>query len=158
VKWVPPKNIHLTLKFLGKIPVEQILGLNQVIQALSEKLDPIEIALTEIKIFPSPSRPKGIWAAIKSSHQLLLFQKLLEEQLSEIGYRPERNAFSPHLTLGRFRRGAKLENSLALEDFLKSQDLKDFQELNLGELVLYKSDLFPTGAVYTKLFSTLLGI
>jgi 2'-5' RNA ligase len=78
-----------------------------------------------------------------------LFRDALQINLEPFGIKQETRRFNPHLTLGRFRKGAK---SRAFLDELLHQyrDLKS-PARTLSELVLFKSDLKPGGAVYTKL-------
>jgi 2'-5' RNA ligase len=99
--------------------------------------------------FPNERNPKVVWVGTKDdSGNLGKLQKTLEKGLSNIGFKEEKRAFSPHLTLGRVK-SPKKKRELA-------QKLEDYRQCECGtfeakEVCLYKSELKPGGAVYTKL-------
>ncbi len=73
----------------------------------------------------------------------------MQESLKPFGIKVEKRRFNPHLTLGRFRKGAK--SGIHLDEILLRYRTLDSPVRSIGELVLFKSDLKPGGAVYTKL-------
>ena len=111
VRWTLRSNLHLTLRFLGELVPEQV----ERAVALPGKLPlpgPIELRTAEAAAFPSARRPRvltiGISGADQSSEQRLLeLQGLLEEGARGFGLPAEERRFTPHITLGRVRRGRK---------------------------------------------------
>ncbi len=149
VRWVEPSRIHLTLKFFGNIDEEacdEIMG--TVGKAVSE-VKPFTLTVKGLGAFPRRKNPRVVWLGVEDSGGVVKpLQRAIEECLQEIGYPGEGREFKPHLTLGRVRSGR------GKSELLKR--MEDFVHINLGEfrverLVLFKSDLRPTGPIYTEL-------
>ncbi len=85
---------------------------------------------------------------------LVYFQKQLEEELEKIGFKPEERAFHPHLTLGRMKSSKGREELAGRMERHKEEEFGDFQ---VEKVVLFKSDLKPTGPIYTPLRELRLG-
>jgi len=149
VKWVRPHSIHLTLKFLGAIDEEAIERIAQAIEKAIKGYRPWSVAIKNVGTFPSLRNPRVIWIGIedKSDH-ILTFQNRIENELSRLGFEKEKRKFSPHLTLGRVRssRGKR-----ELVNFLIDQRERPFGEFTIDRAVLFKSELKPSGAVYSLL-------
>jgi 2'-5' RNA ligase len=78
----------------------------------------------------------------------------IEQYLGKIGYPREEREFKPHLTLGRVRSPkGKPELLKRMEGFLHVE----LGEFRVERLVLFKSDLRPTGPIYTELRALILG-
>ncbi|MBN2467966.1 MAG: RNA 2',3'-cyclic phosphodiesterase [Deltaproteobacteria bacterium] len=154
VKWVRPESIHLTLKFLGSIDEAAVEPISRAIQKAMRGLTPWSVALRTLGTFPSLRNPRVVWIGIKDeSGQIMTLQQQIENELSSIGFPKETRPFSPHLTLGRVR-SSRGKRELAA-------NLIDQRELVVGEIginrvILFKSDLRPSGAVYTALGEYLL--
>ena len=90
-----------------------------------------------------------IWVGIEGDvARLGRLQLRLEEVLEPLGFPREERGFRPHLTLGRVkdpRRPPDLTRPLA------DVTLPRCNSFDVREILLYKSDLRPTGAIYTKL-------
>ena len=85
---------------------------------------------------------------------LIAFQKQIETQLEKIGIQPEDRPFHPHLTLGRMKSSrGKVELAGRMEKH-KEEEFGDFQ---VERVILFKSDLRPTGPIYTPLKDLKLG-
>ena len=78
-----------------------------------------------------------------------LLRDALQDALAPFGIQRETRPFRPHLTLGRFRKQGRMSRSLE-EVLARHRDVSS-PECTLFELVLFRSDLRPTGAVYTSL-------
>jgi 2'-5' RNA ligase len=82
------------------------------------------------------------------------FQKQLEEELEKVGFESEERAFHPHLTLGRMRSSRGKEELISRMERHKEEEFGDFQ---VERIILFKSDLRPTGPIYTPLRELKLG-
>lgn len=152
VKWVRPGSIHLTLKFLGSVK-EDDLGM--VKEAGEEGvsgfkgMDDISLAVRGLGTFPGRNRPRVIWVGLDGDVERLgAVRDSLEETFAKIGFPKEGRDFRPHLTLGRVKGGVDRKTIGRIEEM---------KDIVLGDIVvsglhLFKSDLRPTGAVYTSLF------
>lgn len=149
VRWVRPEGIHLTLKFLGTIEEESIPEISDIIRKCSTGTTAFTLKVQSLGAFPNEKNPKVIWAGVEDdSGTLAKLQQALENRLSSIGFKVEKRAFSPHLTLGRLKSPK--------EKGVLTQGLEDYKHLEFGtfeakEVCLFKSELKPGGAIYTKL-------
>ncbi len=148
IRWVKPENMHLTLKFLGSTKSERVKEISTGLENAAKEYCPFVINISGIGAFPNPGNPKVIWAGIAENKQLWSFQKRLDNALSELEFPVEKRAFSPHLTLGRVKdTRIKKELGLVLRDF----SLDDRDSFEASRIVFFRSDLHPTGPVYTVL-------
>jgi RNA 2',3'-cyclic 3'-phosphodiesterase len=148
VKWVRPDNIHLTVKFLGNISEDAVPRLAHDVGQAVGRYAPITLRLQKTGVFPNPNKPRVIWLGLDGHiERLTRFKTDVEQAASLSGFEPERRPFQPHLTLGRMRSG---HNRPELLDALTKLNPVAL-EFTAPEIVLVKSDLKPTGAVYTTL-------
>ena len=148
VRWVGPNNFHLTLKFLGNIDESQIEPIGA---ALTEALRPFPRLTINVKglgVFPNPERPRVLWVGLVGSG-LTLLQSHVESALTPLGIAPDVKTFTPHLTIGRWRQGARTERNLKSE--LAKWCDHEFGATSAHEVILFQSELKPTGAIYHRL-------
>lgn len=150
VRWVNVTNIHLTIVFMGNIQEEQIKPIQDVVRNVSQGYGPFSIAIKGIGLFGSRRNPRVLWIGLDGAiDRMGCFRDDLQKGLKPFGIKEEKRRFKPHLTLGRFRKGARAGTHL--DDLLsKYHDLTSPEGI-IEELVLFKSDLRPGGAVYSKL-------
>ncbi len=166
VKWVPPENLHLTIKFLGQVTEDHIPELTGLLKEAVSGIRPFEIEVAGAGVFPGHGSPRVFWVGIRDPQMLLAgLARNVEETLGKAGYgQQEKGGFSPHLTLGRLkepramgsmssfgRGGEGREEARRLADELAT--LKDalFGKINLENISLMRSELGPGGARYSRL-------
>jgi len=150
VRWLKASNIHLTMVFMGNILMEHLEGINEAVSKACKKYGPFNISLKGMGVFSNRRNPRVLWVGLEGNlEKMSYFRGGLQKGLKSFGVKEEKRRFNPHLTLGRFRKGSR--PSEHLDDLLsRYQDLAS-PVYTLEELVLFKSDLNPKGAVYTKL-------
>ena len=149
VRWVRPENIHLTLKFLGSINVEDVEKIGKATTMVATGVGPFLLEVKGLGVFPDIRRPRVLWAGIAGeTPPLNELQKDLEEALWQVGVPKEKRPFSGHLTLGRVK--GKIDSEKIL-NALKLGKAFISDPFTVRNLYLFKSDLKPTGAEYTKL-------
>jgi 2'-5' RNA ligase len=153
IRWVAVENMHLTLKFLGDIPTANMEVLTQMIRAEADSFNCFDIHLTGIGSFPNPKRPRVIYIGIQAPAELEAFQSQLESATRRLGYNSEERAFAPHLTIGRVRQNIPPDDLQKIRRALEASKIDSPGTARVNSVHLYKSDLKPTGPVYTKLFS-----
>jgi 2'-5' RNA ligase len=149
VRWVSPEKIHLTLKFFGYIEESRIEPIFKSIEEPVRDTLPFTVKVRGIGGFPTLRNPRVVWMGLEDGKESLLsFQKELEERLQKIGFEPEDRPFQPHLTLGR------MKSSRGKEELVKGMEKyreEEFGVFQVERVALFKSDLRPTGPIYTLL-------
>ncbi|MFH1148322.1 MAG: RNA 2',3'-cyclic phosphodiesterase, partial [Pseudomonadota bacterium] len=149
IKWVNPRGIHLTLKFLGYVEEKMIEPIAVALEGATAGQESLTLKAECIGAFPSLKNPRVVWVGVGGeTERLSLIQQRIEEALLKLGFPKEDRPFTPHLTLGRIRPGRKAGDFGAGIEHLKKTS---FGPLTVTEVVLYQSVLRPDGAVYTPL-------
>ena len=153
-KWVKVDNIHLTVVFMGDIKEEDVPAIKDKIKKVCLGFDPINISLNGIGVFPNSRRPRVLWLGLDGEiERLSSLRDGLQEQLKTFGIKEEKRPFRPHLTLGRFRKPGR--GNSKLDDIISRYEELEGPVCRLEELIMFKSELRPQGAVYTMLCSWL---
>ena len=98
-RWVPPENMHLTLRFLGEVGGGDF---DDLMHALADVVvPPFEIEVAGVGHFETRQVPTTLWAGIKPSPELKHLQAKVERAVRSIGLPPETRKFVPHITLAR---------------------------------------------------------
>ena len=151
-KWVKPANIHLTVIFMGNIDEEDIPGIISKIDNVACLYKNFDISLGGMGLFPDLRRPRIIWLGLDGeTDRLSSLRNDLQKSLESFGIKQERRPFNPHLTLGRFRKPVK--DRALLNKIIDEYGNIGGPEEKLCELVMFKSELKPGGAVYTRIHS-----
>jgi RNA 2',3'-cyclic 3'-phosphodiesterase len=156
VRWVASENIHLTFKFLGEISAANVEILAQALKTECEQCHPFEITVEELGCFPNSRRPRVLWVGLVVPQELNRLQRQIEAVTSRLGYATEEKPFSPHLTIGRVREQASSAELQALHTLLEQTRIATLGTFTVREVHLFKSDLKPSGPVYTRLSTALL--
>jgi RNA 2',3'-cyclic 3'-phosphodiesterase len=144
VRLTPPANVHLTLKFLGDIPREDLGRVAEALEPLRARHEPFEAGISGFGAFPSPRKARILWAGIgEGADRLRALARDVEESLEPLGFEREDRAYVPHLTVGRAR-----GRPVALEAAETPSPIPGFfvRQVELVESVLGKA-----GATYTTL-------
>jgi 2'-5' RNA ligase len=158
VRWVRPEGIHLTLKFLGEVESGKIEGISQAIRAAAQRHGAFRVQIAGMGCFPSPQRPRVVWVGVnEQAGALAALQGDVERALSALGFAREDRPFSPHLTLGRLRREASPVDAARVGALIAGQPPETLGEVQVREVILFRSDLRPTGPIYTALAVAELG-
>ncbi len=149
LRFTRPEGIHLTLKFLGDIPEDQVDRVHAAMESASKGQSRLSVRLGSLGAFPTPRKARVAWVGLEGDlESLVALQRSLDANLEPLGFQKEKRPFQAHLTLGRAGRNDNPPNLSKVLENLKA----DFQEpFSLEALVLYKSDLRPGGAVYEAL-------
>ena len=149
VRWIRPESIHLTLKFFGDISGNDVANISAVAGKAAAEVRPFDLAIGGAGVFPDPHRPRIIWLGMNGEvARLVTFQQGMERALREIGFPPEERPFRPHLTLGRIKTPKGL---IGLAGVLEKGETYTAGRFTASGLGLFKSDLTPRGAIYTRL-------
>ena len=157
-KWVSPEGIHLTLCFLGEISPSQLEAVKGVMTEACREISSFSLETANAGAFPSLNQPQTVWIGLKGDLDILSsLYKRLEDGLRATGYKPEGCPFKPHLTLARVRDEATPADRRNLGEAIINAAVGVPSRFEVTEVSLMKSELRPSGAVYTCLHSTKLG-
>ena len=162
VRWVNPAGIHLTLKFLGDTEDGWVTPLLTALRESAAAGDstPFPLHLDGLGVFPSYRDPRGIYAGVGGDmDSLTQAQRRVEQAVVRLGFPQEKRPFRPHLTLGRVREGVAPAVRRQIADTIATQAaaLSPEYAWMAGEICLIRSNLTPSGAVYTTLGQAALG-
>ncbi len=158
VRWVRPEGIHLTLKFLGDTPEEQVEDVKEAVARAAAEVGPFTFTVAGLGCFPNTRRPRVIWVGLQEvTGALRRLRDAVEAQMAPLGFPTERRRFHPHLTLGRVHRRASKSEVREIGELVATSALGAIDEMDVTGLAYIKSDLRPSGAVYTTLAEARLG-
>jgi 2'-5' RNA ligase len=143
LRLTPAENLHVTLKFLGDVPADQIDDVTAATEMAIERIAPFSLELTGAAYLPNERGPKLLAATFDKPTMLSLLHGQIETMFTEIGFAREDRPYRPHMTLGRFKQVPRgpLPRPTWREDcgFL------------VRSVALVRSELRPTGPIYTTI-------
>ncbi len=94
---VPLYNLHLTLHFLGNIPLDEV---DCYIEKASEvKVKPFELSINHRGYF---KKPRIVWLGLEQVPEgLVNLQQRLGQRISDCGFNPDKRLYNPHITVTR---------------------------------------------------------
>ena len=145
-RWTRTEGIHLTLKFLGEIADAQVGKVTQALATLGA-IATFPVEIKGVGFFPDARRPRVFWAGVVAPPELAQIARRIEDAMEKIGFPREQRAYSPHLTLARFR---EPRPQPALADAVERQSKNSLGRFDVREFYLFESRLHPRGAEYRK--------
>ncbi|HXV77552.1 MAG TPA: RNA 2',3'-cyclic phosphodiesterase [Candidatus Polarisedimenticolaceae bacterium] len=145
-RWVPPSQIHLTLRFLGEVDEATELAAQSHWQRAARSVPRFRLALGGVGRFPPRGRARVLWIGVGDPDGGTALAELAEriEQATRLsGFAAERRPFHSHLTLARAGKQAPGAVPIAADAVHAPPFLVD-------RVVLFQSELGPTGARYTE--------
>ena len=154
IKWVEPKGIHVTLRFLGNISSEQIIGIRKALEEITQENSSFHLEIAGLEAFPNLRQPRVLWVAINGEvDKLSRLQRKIGFLLASCGFPKESRTFVPHLTLARLKDNLLPEEKRKIGTFIKSLKIETALQFDAEAVSLMRSQLTPTGAIYSCLFT-----
>ena len=151
IQWVKPESIHLTLKFLGDIPEEQASDIQAALVRVVGGHSRFTVDVEGLGVFPDVRAPRVVWVGLTDHVDTLTrLAADVETGLAALGFPPEARPFNPHLTLARIKERSRDVGQALSTGGVLTQDAR-LGALPVAALSLMKSDLQPSGSVYTQL-------
>ena len=148
-KWVKPRNMHLTLKFLGDLPRARIRQLAGAVSRAVQGEPKFDIALRGAGAFPNPARPRVLWVGVREgADRLARLSRSIDESTVASGFAPADKAFRPHLTIGRARGES---GGTRAADIISRNSDTFWGTVSVDCIHVVASVLKPSGPVYTSL-------
>ena len=150
LRLVKPDLCHITLKFLGDVPLQKIEKICETLRLV--RVDPFNVVVRGMGAFPGRSI-RVVWLGLEGDFSDLFCQ--IEDSLNDLGFERERRKFSPHVTLGRVGSPSQeLSGQIATRiEKLAKVDLGSF---SVDRFFLKKSTLTREGPIYEDLAEFLL--
>ena len=151
--WVPPDNVHLTLKFLGGVETARLGDVEGALGAAAAGHRAFDLEVHGLGAFPTRTRPRVLWAGVSAGGaEAGALAASVDGALAALGFARDGRAFAAHVTLGRVREPrANLRLGAALDT------AEAFGRQRVARVSLMRSELSPKGARYTELASVPLG-
>lgn len=147
---LPPENLHLTLKFLGHLPETDLPRLLHALVPRLAKLEPFEVQIGGLGAYPNGRAARVVWVGtVEGAAPLARLARQCESAAARVGVKREHRPYQGHLTLARLRRPARV--------VLERVGDVGRATVPVREVVLYRSDLSPSGPHYTPLARLPLG-
>jgi len=158
VKWVDPGGIHLTLKFLGNVPVKRVTEITEAMEEVAAENPPFHLEISGLDAFPNLKQVRVFWVGIGGElEKLSQLQQSIDSALASLGFAREARPFVPHLTLARIREGASALERKSFGDLVGSTNFEEKYHVTVEAISLMKSQLTPAGAIYSRLSVVKLG-
>lgn len=145
VGWEKTEKLHLTLKFLGNISQIDLAKLEEIVGQIAGLFSVFRLKIANTGVFPNKPRAKILWLGIEDEKgSLEKIKETLETDLLRIGFTKEKRKYKPHLTIARLREPHKSK------ELVRGHLENKFEpvEFEVSEIVIYESELKPTGSVY----------
>lgn len=155
VRWVRPAGIHLTLKFLGDIPDEQVDAIGAALTSATRGQGALKLTVKGLGVFPGVRKARVIWAGLSGETAALFdLQGAVDTALEAVGFPREGRRFRAHLTLGRFKKSPVAHELVRV---IEHRSAFSPVEMPVDRVILYRSELRPQGARYSVLSRAVLG-
>ena len=159
ISWVQSAKMHLTIKFLGDMDEQLLDPLLRVVEQAVGSKPSVSVPLERLGAFPRPQSPRVLWVGPSENwvqgvegKRVIEIHGEIEQACESLGFLREAKPFSPHLTLARVKMGAQHVGVALAKIGVLDQPLS-VGSLVVESVVLVKSELKPTGSIYTRLWA-----
>ena len=142
MRWVPPANYHVTVKYLGWVKPEAVFAIRDAVAAAIEGARGFEFRSRGFGAFPDVKKARVFWAGLADQSQLESIASAVEEAVVPLGFAAEKRPYHAHITLARLKKVADLSDFVAESEQASS-------ETRCNVLNLYESVTKSTGSEYT---------
>lgn len=143
--WVPPANLHVTLRFLGDIDAGTAPALSDTLARVARQHTPLKLTVRELLAFPDAEAPRVLALSIADGHDALAaLHRAVDDACFELGFPRETKPFRGHVTLARVKHQEGPPGPLTVPRL-------DAGLAVVQEVTLYRSDLLRTGVEYHAL-------
>jgi len=159
ISWVKPASLHLTMKFIGDMDEQAIDPLRAALERAIGSRSAVNVPLERVGAFPRPQSPRVLWVGPSEpweqgpdAKRIAEIHGAIEQACESVGFLREVKPFSPHLTVARIKAGERHVGAALTKGGMLDLSLS-LVSLAVESVALMKSELKPTGSVYTRLWS-----
>lgn len=153
VRWIPARNLHVTLKFLGQVPIDRLAPIGRALAKAARRVPPFEILAWGVGGFPTLARARVLWVGLRGE-ALVALARYVDDELASIGFSSDDRPIVPHVTIGRVRGSRNFKSVL---ESIEPLSAASFGRSRVNDLVLYESDLSADAPVYSVIERVCLG-
>ena len=154
-RWTPVDNLHLTLRFLGETGDVQRRQIEDTLASIAAQSTGFSLALQAAGAFPNLRKPNILWLEFGGELNVLApLQRRIELAAQQAGFAAETRAFTPHLTVARADKSATPSMLARAGEALRTvtgAPAPASTPFAVAAFYLIRSDLHPTGSIYTPL-------
>ena len=157
ISWVQPAAIHLTVKFFGDMDEQLIDPLRTALTLLVSAHSAIQVPVERVGAFPHPQQPRVLWVGPSeqwersdAGRRLVSLHGAIDGSCQSFGFQREGRLFAPHITIARVKAGERVVGQALVKSGVMDRPLA--LEFPVRAVTLMKSDLRPSGPIYTKLW------
>ncbi len=144
LRWTRPSSWHVTLAFLGDVPLSRIPEIERKLDDVAARHEPMSLMTGDLGGFPRPRAANVAWCGVDGEAGAL--SRLAEDVAAALGLQ-ETHPLHPHLTLARARGGG-----VDLRSWIADGGAPD-GTLAVDRMLLMRSHLGRQGAAYETLAS-----
>lgn len=149
INWVKPDNLHLTLKFIGNLPPDDLPELFAAAEQAAAEAEAFPLEVTGVSAFPDLLHPRAVFAGCgEGTAAAIALSGRIEEYVAPLGYPSEARPYHPHFTLGRVKQPA---DARGLAEFITADKQPVFGTIDVSEIVVFMSELKKHGARHTPM-------
>jgi RNA 2',3'-cyclic 3'-phosphodiesterase len=152
LRWVPPQNFHVTLKFIGSVPTEKVQPIIEALRSVPH-VDRVQFYIRGLAWYLNAKTGVMLWATVENSKPLTALATAIDQRLVTLGFAAENRSFAPHFTLARGNRNVPASVSVALRELAEKYKKHDFGSVTFQEFHLMESTTLPAGPIYSKVQS-----
>jgi 2'-5' RNA ligase len=142
-RWVPPENMHVTLRFIGEVEPPAAAEVDTLLSRIAAPV--FDIRLAGLGTFGSRGRVRALWAGVEKTEPLIRLQAKIEAACVHAGLLPEGRKFHPHVTLARCKNAPEAPAA----EFAATYGGFDLPAIPVDAFTLYSSRMGRSGAVYS---------
>lgn len=155
LRWIAPDRVHLTMRFLGEVPVDRVPAIGESVDAVVSRHGETPFTLNGIGAFPNFRRARVVWVSVEPHPRLELLHHDVEEACTQMGFEPEGRPFRPHLTIARVPDGTDETTLRALSRAARAVQFAETAEVSSVDLMV--SEPAAGGVQYRLLHASSLG-
>lgn len=149
LRWVRPKNFHVTLKFIGQASREELAAIMEELRGVRPE-GAVKAAVRGLGYASHAKRGGVLWATMEAPNFMKMLAGQIDRRLARLGIPAEEREFLPHLTLARCKQSGAMP---AIRAAVREYDGHDFGSMLWEEFRLMESRLGAGGSQYSTLAS-----
>ena len=143
-RWVPPENLHLTLRFIGEVNEGMAEDIHHTLQGIRTRR--FDISIAGVGHFETGNEVRVLWARVEKNPELSALQARIESALVRMRLEPEERRFTPHITLARLK-DTPVSRASA---FLAQNNMFRAGPIPVESFSMFSSFLSREGAIYRE--------